>query len=54
MTQAETAEKLWIAQSRVSSLMRGKWEKFSLEMLITLQALTQGNFKTGRVNARAL
>lgn len=37
-TQAEAAEKLRIAQSRVSDLMRGKWEKFSLEMLITLEA----------------
>jgi predicted XRE-type DNA-binding protein len=38
MTQAEAAAKLRIAQSRVSELMRGKWEKFSLEMLITLEA----------------
>ena len=38
MTQTEAAEKLRIAQSRVSDLMRGKWEKFSLEMLITLEA----------------
>lgn len=38
MTPTETAEKLRIAQSRVSDLMRGKWEKFSLEMLITLEA----------------
>ena len=38
MTQMETAQKLGIAQSRVSDLMRGKWEKFSLEMLITLEA----------------
>ena len=38
MTQAEAAEKLRIAQSRVLDLMRGKWEKFSLEMLITLEA----------------
>ena len=38
MTQAEAAEKLRIAQSRISDLMRGKWEKFSLEMLITLEA----------------
>jgi predicted XRE-type DNA-binding protein len=27
---------LGISQSRVSDLVRGKWEKFSLEMLITL------------------
>ncbi len=38
MTQMEAAERLGIAQSRVSDLMRGKWEKFSLEMLITLEA----------------
>lgn len=38
MTQAEAAEKLRIAQSRISDLMRGKWEKFSLEMLITPEA----------------
>lgn len=38
MTQMEAAEKLGITQSRVSDLMRGKWEKFSLEMLITLEA----------------
>ena len=38
MTQIEVAEKFRIAQSRVSDLVRGKWEKFSLEMLITLEA----------------
>jgi len=38
MTQAQAAEKLEIAQSRVSDLIRGKWERFSLEMLITLEA----------------
>lgn len=27
-----------IAQSRVSDLLRGKWDKFSLDMLITLAA----------------
>ena len=35
-TQQEAAEKLGIGQSRVSDLMRGKWERFSLDMLITL------------------
>lgn len=35
---AEAAKRLGIAQSRVSDLVRGKWEKFSLEMLITLEA----------------
>jgi predicted XRE-type DNA-binding protein len=38
MTQVEAARQLGIAQSRVSDLMRGKWEKFSLEMLISLEA----------------
>ena len=38
LTQAETAKRLDIAQSRVSDLVRGKWDKFSLEMLITLEA----------------
>lgn len=35
-TQEEAAKVLGIGQSRVSDLMRGKWEKFSLDMLITL------------------
>ena len=38
LTQVKAAERLGIAQSRVSDLMRGKWAKFSLEMLITLEA----------------
>jgi predicted XRE-type DNA-binding protein len=38
MTQTQIAEQLGIAQSCVSDLVRGKWEKFSLEMLITLEA----------------
>ena len=36
LTQAKAAEILCVSQSRVSDLIRGKWEKFSLEMLITL------------------
>lgn len=35
-TQVEAAKMLGISQSRVSDLMRGKWDKFSLDMLITL------------------
>jgi len=35
-TQAQAAEVLGISQSRVSDLIRGKWDKFSLDMLITL------------------
>jgi predicted XRE-type DNA-binding protein len=38
MTQTEAAKRLKIARSRVADLMRGKWEEFSLEMLITLAA----------------
>ena len=37
-TQQQAAERFGIAQSRVSDLVRGKWEKFSLDMLITLAA----------------
>jgi predicted XRE-type DNA-binding protein len=35
-TQAKAAEVLGVSQSRVSDLMRGKWDKFSLDTLITL------------------
>lgn len=35
-TQVEAAKVLGISQSRVSDLMRGKWDKFSLDMLVTL------------------
>lgn len=38
MTQPAAAKRLKIARSRVSDLMRGNWEEFSLEMLITLAA----------------
>jgi predicted XRE-type DNA-binding protein len=37
LTQSQAAERLGIAQSRLSDLMRNKWDKFSLEMLITLE-----------------
>jgi len=36
MTQEATASLFRISQSRVSDLVRGKWERFSLEMLVTL------------------
>jgi predicted XRE-type DNA-binding protein len=36
LTQAKAAEILGISQSRVSDLIRAKWERFSLEMLIIL------------------
>jgi len=35
-TQADASAALGIAQSRVSDLVRGKWDKFSLDMLVTL------------------
>ena len=38
LTQAAAAKRLGIAQSRVSDLVRGKWDKFSLDMLVTLAA----------------
>jgi predicted XRE-type DNA-binding protein len=38
LTQTEAAEKLGISQARTSDLVRGKWEKFNLEFLITLEA----------------
>lgn len=37
-TQVEAAQHLGISQSRVSDLVRGKWEKFSLDMLVNLVA----------------
>lgn len=37
-TQQEASKILGIGQSRVSDLVRGKWEKFSLDMLVTLAA----------------
>ena len=36
LRQTKAAEILGVSQSRVSDLIRGKWERFSLEMLITL------------------
>jgi predicted XRE-type DNA-binding protein len=36
LTQAKAAQLFSVSQSRGSDLIRGKWERFSLEMLITL------------------
>lgn len=36
LTQTRAAHILGVSQSRVSDLIRGKWERFGLEMLITL------------------
>jgi predicted XRE-type DNA-binding protein len=35
-TQAEAARRLGITQPRVSRLTKGRWEDFSLDMLLTL------------------
>jgi predicted XRE-type DNA-binding protein len=37
-TQAEAARKLHVTQPRISRLIKGKWENFSLDMLLTLAA----------------
>lgn len=37
-TQAEAAKRLGISQPRVSRLTKGKWQDFSLDMLLTLAA----------------
>ena|SRR5215469_18380481 len=37
-TQAEAARHLGITQPRVSRLTQGKWQDFSLDMLLTLAA----------------
>jgi predicted XRE-type DNA-binding protein len=38
-SQVEAAQVLGISQSRVFDLMRGRWDKFSLNMLVTLATL---------------
>jgi predicted XRE-type DNA-binding protein len=35
-TQMVAARELGVSQSRVSDLVRGKWQQFSLDMLVTL------------------
>ncbi len=37
-TQAEAAKRLKITQPRVSRLTKGRWQDFSLDMLLTLAA----------------
>ncbi|MBF0602172.1 MAG: XRE family transcriptional regulator [Nitrospirae bacterium] len=36
LTQEEAAKMFGVRQSRVSDLVRGKWERFSLDTLVTL------------------
>ena len=38
LTRYDAAKRFGIEQSRASELVRGKWDKFSLEMLIALEA----------------
>ncbi|MEX5212524.1 MAG: helix-turn-helix domain-containing protein [Nitrospiraceae bacterium] len=38
VTQFEAVERLGIVQARVSDLVRGRWDKVSLEMFIALEA----------------
>ncbi len=38
MTPTQAAKKLKIGRTRLSDLTHGRWEEFSLEMLITLAA----------------
>jgi predicted XRE-type DNA-binding protein len=38
VNQAQVAERFGVAQSRVNDLLTGKTEKFSLDMLITLDS----------------
>jgi predicted XRE-type DNA-binding protein len=38
MTQTQAAKRLKIGRARVADLMSGRWEEFSFEMLITLEA----------------
>ena len=35
-TQAQAAAALGVSQSRISDLVRGKWQQFSLDMRVTL------------------
>lgn len=37
-TQVRAADELGVTQSRISDLIRGKWDKFSLDMLLILAA----------------
>lgn len=37
-TQAEAARQLGVTQPRISRLLKGRWEDFSLDMLLTLAA----------------
>ena len=49
LTPAEAAEILQVSQLRISDLVRGKWEKFSLEMLIVLAMRSGFNLTLSKV-----
>lgn len=36
LTQAQAAQRLGITQPRISSLLKGTWKDFSMDMLLTL------------------
>lgn len=38
LTQVQAAEQLGVSETKVADLMRGKWKKFSLDMLLVLAA----------------
>ncbi len=49
LTTPKAAEVLQVSQSRISDLVRGKWEKFSLEMLIVLAMRSGFNLTLSKV-----
>jgi predicted XRE-type DNA-binding protein len=54
-TQAEAARRLGITQPRVSRLIKGRWQDFSLDMLLTLAARrTRTETATDRLTEKAI
>lgn len=45
LPQSEVALRLGVTQARVSDLVRGKWKRFSLDMLLTLSARAGMRFR---------
>ncbi len=52
LTQSDAAELLGIQQSRISDLVRGKIDRFSIDMLVKLLAKT-GRYVEIKVNRQA-
>ena len=48
LSQVEAARRLGVSQARVSDLVRGKIEKFSLDMLVTLEERLGRHFEVRR------